>query len=65
MNVNRQQLHDLVDVVDTAELEVIYHVLVKFVPEDVPTPDEIEAIEAGRDSLRRGEGVRHEDIDWS
>ena len=38
--------------------------IVKFVPEDEPLPDEIEAIEIGRREIMRGEAVSHADIDW-
>jgi predicted transcriptional regulator len=30
-----------------------------------PEPDEVEAIERGRNDFARGETVRHEDIDWN
>ena len=42
----------------------IYQVLIKFMPEDEPLPDEIEAIRLGRAEIRRGETVGHDDIDW-
>ena len=64
MNVNRQQLHNIIDVVDSRALDVLYQVLIKFMPEDDPTPDEIEAIRIGREEIKRGETVSHDDIDW-
>jgi len=36
----------------------------KFIREDFPTQDEIEAIAAGREDFRLGRTVKHEDIDW-
>ena len=33
--------------------------------ESVPLPDEIEAIHLGRNEIRRGETVGHDEIDWS
>ena len=65
MNVSRQQLHQLIDIVDSDELNIVYHLLTKFIPEDTPTSDEVEAIRIGREEFARGEYVRHEDIDWS
>ena len=65
MNVNRQQLHNIIDVVDSEALNVLYQVLVKFMPEEEPTPDEIEAIRMGREEIKRGETVNHNDIDWN
>ena len=64
MNANRQQLHDIIDIVDPKELNVLYQVLIKFIPEDEPTIDEIEAIRSGREEIKRGETVSHDDIDW-
>ena len=64
MNVSRQQVHELVDIINPSELNIIYHVLAKFIPEDIATPDEIEAIQIGRDEFLRGETVSHDDIDW-
>lgn len=63
--VARQQLHDIIDVVDSRDLDILYHLLIKFMPEDEPTPDEIEAMRRGREEIRRGETVSHSDIDWS
>jgi len=65
MTATRQQLHDIIDVVDSNELGVLYQVLIKFIPESAPMPDEIEAIRLGRDEIRRGETVSHDEIDWS
>ena len=64
MNATRQQLHSLIDAVDSRELNVLYQVLIKFIPMDEPFPDELEAIEMGRKELIRGETVSHADIDW-
>ena len=64
MNATRQQLHSLIDVIDSSELNVLYQVLVKFIPVDEPLTDEIEAIEMGRKEIMRGETVSHADINW-
>ena len=65
MSASRQQLHELIDIVDSKELNVLYHLLIKFVPEDIATPDEIEAIRIGREEFKHGETVDHNAIDWS
>jgi len=65
MVATRQQLRDIIDVVDSSELGVLYQVLVKFLPETAPLPDEIEAIRQGRTEILLGETVNHDDIDWS
>jgi predicted transcriptional regulator len=65
MIANRKQLHDLIDAVDASEFNILYHLLIKFIPEDVPAADETEAIHIGREEFARGEFVRHEDINWN
>jgi len=65
MTATRQQLRDIIDVVDSDELGVLYQLLIKFIPESVPMPDEIEAIRLGRGEISRGETVSHDEIDWS
>ena len=65
MVARRQQLHDIIDAVDPRELDILYQVLVKFMPESEPLPDEIEGIRRGRDEIQQGETVSHNDIDWN
>lgn len=64
MKINREQLYGLIDAIDVSEYNILYHLLSKFIPEDVPTPDEVDAIRVGREALDNGEFVRYEDIDW-
>ena len=64
MDTQRKQLHDLVDIVDISEYETIYHWLMKFIPEDTPTEDEIQAIKKGKQEIFNGEFVNQNDIDW-
>jgi len=64
MSVNRQHLHALVDAVAVEELNIVYHVLTKFIPEDVPLPDEIAAIAVGREAIQCGDVFRDDEIDW-
>ena len=47
------------------QTDALYQVLIKFMPEDEPTLDEIEAIRIGREEIERGEIVSHDDIDWN
>ena len=65
MIATRQQLRDIIDVVDSKEINILYQVLIKFIPETEPMPDEIEAIRLGREEIRRGDIVNHDEIDWS
>jgi len=64
MVATRQQLRDIIDIVDSSELGVLYQVLVKFIPEDIPMPDEVEAIRLGRKEICNGDAVSHDEVDW-
>lgn len=64
MSPTKQTLHNLIDMIDTAEINVLYHLLMKFVPEDTPMPDELEAISKAEEEMRNGQYYHHEDIDW-
>jgi len=64
MEATRQQLRNIIDIVDSKELDVLYQVLIKFIPESIAMTDEINAIRLGQDEIRRGETIKHDEIDW-
>ena len=64
MNITRQHLHTLVDMVDEVGLDTLYNVMIRFIPDDEALPDEIEAHAAAMEEFKRGETVRMEDINW-
>ena len=64
MNATRQQLHAIIDAVDSKELNILYQLLMKFIPAEEPLPDEIESIRTGREEIKRSETVNHADINW-
>ena len=41
MNATRQKLHTLVDMVEEVGLDTLYNVMIRFIPESDPFPDEI------------------------
>ena len=65
MVAERKYIYDAINMVDEKQLDVLYRVICQFIPEDMPYPDEIEAIEAGRAEISRGEFINFEDVDWS
>lgn len=65
MSPTRQTLHTLIDIVDTNEIGILYQLLLKFVPEDTATADEVIAINIAEQQLANGEIVSHNDIDWN
>jgi hypothetical protein len=62
MAINRQHLHALVDMVEESGLATLYNVMIRFIPEEDATPDEIEAIAQARAEYNRGETVKLTDI---
>lgn len=64
MSPTRQTLHTLIDIVDNNEIGILYQLLLKFVPEDTATADEVIAMNIAEQQLANGEIVSHNDIDW-
>ena len=62
--MSRDTLKSIIDVVDENELDTIYRVLVRFVADDVLTPDEAEAVDISKNEFARGEIYTHEEV-WS
>ena len=42
--MSREAIKNLVDMIPEKDIDTIYKVLIRFVPEDEPLPDELEAI---------------------
>lgn len=59
-----QQLHKLVDIVNPIEYDIVYRLLLKFIPETEPFSDEIEAINNLDIAIANGDTVSHNEIDW-
>ena len=60
--MSRETIKYLIDLIPEKDIETIYKVLVRFVPEDEPTEDELQAIaEAKAD---KSTTIPHEAINW-
>ncbi|MDD4376510.1 MAG: hypothetical protein PHR25_07035 [Clostridia bacterium] len=62
--MSKEALKNLIDLIDDSEVDILFRLLLKFVPEDKPLPDEIEAIERANESIEKNGTVPHDDIDW-
>ena len=59
--MSRETIKYLADLIPEKDIETIYKVMIRFIPEDVPLPDEIEAMkEAEKDHT----ATAHSAIDW-
>lgn len=60
--MSKEAVKNLVDMIPEKDIDTIYKVLIRFIPEDEPLPDEIEAIsEAKADT---SETIPHNAINW-
>lgn len=59
-----EMLKGMIELVPDEDIETIYNVIVKFIPEDAPLPDEIEAIERANRSIAKNGTIPHEAINW-
>lgn len=62
--MSKEMLKDLIDMINDNDIDTIFKVLIRFIPEDEPLPDEIEAIEAANRSIEEYGTVPHEEINW-
>jgi len=62
--MSREIIKGLIDLIDDSDMDTIFKVLVKFIPEEVPLPDEIDALKRAEQSISEYGTVSHEDIDW-
>ena len=62
--MSKEMLKNLIELVPENDIDVLYKVIIKFIPEVEPEADEIEAIKAGRKDRNENGTVSHESIDW-
>ena len=61
--VQKTTLHSLIDILDDKDTEVIYQLLIHFIPSDIAMSDEIEAYKKGLIDIENGDVIKFEDID--
>lgn len=62
--MSKETLKGLIDLIPEEDIETIYKVVVKFIPEVKPEPDEIAALLDGRVNREKNGTVSHEAINW-
>ncbi len=53
--MSKETLIDLVKLVPDEETELLYQIVIRFIPEDIPLPDELDAIKEANKDIARGE----------
>ena len=64
MNTTLNQLHNLLDNVNPKEYDIVFRLLLKFIPEDLPLPDEMEAIRLMDTAIANEQLYDESAIDW-
>lgn len=62
--MSREMLKSLIDLIDDRDMDTIYKVLVRFIPEEMPMPDEIASIARAEKSISEHGTISHDAIDW-
>ena len=62
--MSRETLKGLIDMIDDKDVDTIFKVLIRFVPEAPAEPDEIEAIARANKSISEHGTIPHEAINW-
>lgn len=62
--MSKEMLKNLIELVPEKDIDTLYRVIVKFVPEVVPEPGELEALKAGREDRAINGTIPHEAIKW-
>ena len=63
--MSKEILKSLIDMIDENDVDTIFRVLIRFVPEVDALPDEIKAIEAANRSIAAEGTISHAEIDWN
>ncbi|MDE7332629.1 MAG: hypothetical protein K2O16_10445 [Lachnospiraceae bacterium] len=62
--MSKEMLKNLIELVPEEDVEVLYKVIIKFIPEAIPEPDEIGAILEGRKDREKNGTISHDAINW-
>lgn len=60
--MSKEALINLIDNVDETEYDLLYNLILKFVREVPPLPDEISSIRQGEEEYMNGEIYSHNDV---
>lgn len=62
--MSKEMLKNLIELVPENDIDVLYRVIVKFIPEEKPEPDEREAFLDGRNDRIQNGAIPHDAINW-
>lgn len=62
--MSKEMLKGLIELVPDEDIQTLYNVIIRFIPEDAPLPDEVEAIARADKSIEENGTVSHDAINW-
>ncbi len=62
--MSKEMLKKLIELVPEKDIETLYRVIIKFIPEEIPEPDELDALRTGREDRALNGTIPHEAIKW-
>lgn len=62
--MSKEMLKKLIELVPGEDIETLYKVVIKFIPEVKPEPGEVIAIMEGRKDREENRTIPHEAINW-
>lgn len=62
--MSKESLKNLIELVPDEDIETLHRVIIKFIPEVKPEPDEVEALLAGRKDREENGTIPHDAINW-
>lgn len=65
MSPIREQLVGVIDCLPETEQSLLLEIARRFLPDDVATPSDLDAIREARAEYARGQTVPHEAINWT
>ena len=63
-NTVKQQAFEVFDLLTERQQSLVFEIIQNFILDDIATPEDIAAHEQAMEEYKRGECVRHEDINW-
>lgn len=64
MSPIREQLAQVIDCLPETEQTLLLEIAIRFIPDNIATPDDLEAIQTARADYENGETISHDSINW-
>jgi len=65
MSLIREQLVGVIDCLPETEQSLLLEIARRFLPDDIATPDDLDAIREARSEYAEGQTIPHTAIDWT